>query len=179
MGKMVEIWLVAWIVLTALTLAFVTFNLRYPIKYKDEIIKLAALNNLPPSFVASVINCESGFNKDAKSNVGAIGLMQLLPATAEFIKNKYNLKLDVANLCDVKTNITLGCAYLNYLSSKFYDKFTLLCAYNAGEGNVIQWLANKKYSLDGEKLQTTPFPSTNHYAAKVIKDEKIYKKFFV
>ena len=179
MVKTVEIWLVVWIVLTALTLAFVSFNLRYPIKYKDEIFQFSTLNNLSPSFVASVINCESSFNKDAKSNVGAIGLMQLLPATAEFIKNKYNLKLDLANLGEVKTNIMLGCAYLNYLSNKFYDKFTLLCAYNAGEGNVNRWLSDIKYSLDGKKLQSTPFPATNHYAARVIKDEKIYKKFFV
>ena len=155
---------------------FAVFLHVYPIRYTKFIAYYAQKYNLEPSFVASVINAESKFKPNAKSSAGAVGLMQLLPTTADYISS-YIIHED-ANLFEPDGNIKLGCAYLNYLQNKFSDKFTLLCAYNAGEGNVKTWLNNKKYSIDGLTLRTTPFAETNFYANKVIKNEKIYKKIF-
>ncbi len=179
MKKTIEILIVAWALITAFILALVSFHIRYPLRFKDEIIKFSGESHLSPAFVASVINAESHFNKDARSNVGAIGLMQLLPKTAEFINEKDNLNLKISDLCNIDTNIALGCAYLHYLLEKFTDKFTVLCAYNAGEGNVNKWLTDEKYSQNHKTLTYTPFPATNYYATKVLHDEKIYRKFFV
>jgi len=157
-------------------MVFIVFVMLYPIKYTETIKHFATEYGLETSFVASVINTESHFNPNAQSKVGAIGLMQLLPATANYISSIANIK-DYDLYCPTD-NIKLGCTYLNYLKNKFNDKFTLLCAYNAGEGNAIKWLKDQKYSSDGKKLNTTPFNETNNYAQKVLKNEKIYKKFF-
>ncbi len=157
---------------------FVTFIKLFPIKYTEQIEYYSNVYGLSPSLIASVINTESGFRENAQSNVGAVGLMQLLPTTAAYINAKQNLKLDIGNLTEPKTNINLGCAYLSFLLDKFTDNFTALCAYNAGEGNVRRWLTTPTYSPDGKKLTSTPFPATNYYVDKVLHDEKIYRKFF-
>ena len=177
MDKIIKIFVAIVISVIGLTtLIFVAFYQIYPLKYKESITYYSKNYHIPASLVASLINVESHFDKNATSSVGAIGLMQLLPTTASFIAAKE--KLDASNLHEPNTNIELGCAYLKYLKDKFDDFFTTLCAYNAGEGNVMTWLANKNYSQNQQTLSTTPFAATNYYANKVLHDEKIYQKFF-
>ncbi|MBR4270776.1 MAG: lytic transglycosylase domain-containing protein [Clostridia bacterium] len=150
--------------------------ISYPFNYKNIITKTAAQNDVSPSLIASVINAESHFKKEAISSVGAMGLMQLMPSTAKFIAQKCNI--DYTSLIYPESNISLGTAYIRYLLEKFPDTKTMLCAYNAGEGNVARWLKDSRYSLDQKTLISTPFPATNYYADKVLHDEKIYRKFF-
>ena len=159
-------------------LIFIYFCALYPFGYSQYISKYTAQNQLSPSLVASVINAESRFNPEAKSSVGAMGLMQLMPSTAEFICKQNDLIYSPTRLNNAEYNIQLGTAYIRYLKEKFPDNYTMLCAYNAGEGNVARWLTDARYSNDKIKLISTPFPATNYYAEKVLNDEKIYKKFF-
>ena len=102
--------------------------------------------------------------------------MQLMPATAEFVAQKYGVDYEDKNLFDAQKNIEIGCRYLRYLYDKFGDKMTVLFAYNSGEGNVATWLKIQDYSQDEKTLTTCPYAETNNYVQKVLKAEKHYKK---
>lgn len=148
----------------------------YPLKYQDEIIKYSKLYELDKYLVFSMIKVESGFNEKAVSSKGAIGLMQITSKTGEYIA-----KLSGArryDLLDADTNIGFGCYYLSYLLNRFSDIDTVICAYNAGEGNVSEWLKNPEYSEDGIKLKSVPFNETSEYIKKIKKTFEKYKKLY-
>ena len=156
---------------------------HYPLMYVDSIRKTAAEYNLSPSLIAAVILNESSFRPGAESAVGARGLMQLMPDTAEWIARK--LRLDgysFEQLYDPDTNIRFGCWYLNYLSTLFNgDPLCVVCAYHAGQGEIASWLANPMYSTDGVTLNKDSLPEgpTKQYAGRVTRDYGIYKaKYF-
>ena len=94
----------------------------FPIKYKTEINTYSKKYNLQPELVASIINVESGYNKNAISNAGALGLMQLMPSTAEEIATKLQIK--DFNINNVETNIEFGCYYLNYLLNRYNNNYS-------------------------------------------------------
>ncbi len=148
----------------------------YPIKYKDTILLYSERYNIESNLVASLINAESGFDKDAISSKGAMGLMQLMPKTAEWLAEKLDIEYSEDKLFDPEYNIMLGTYYLSYLSQKFENVRTMLCAYNAGEGVVNSWLKNKDYSSDGETLDVVPYGDTLAYVEKIEKGLKIYAK---
>ena len=131
---------------------------------------------LDSALVFSVIKVESGFNLKAKSPKGAVGLMQILPSTAEYIAKSLGVKN--YDLYNVDTNIRFGCYYLRYLINKFTGLTESLCAYNAGEGNVRSWLKDDRYSSDGKTLQKIPFSETNNYVNKIYKSLDKYKKMY-
>ena len=154
----------------------------YPIvsDYKPVIDRTAAEYNLNPAFVTSVILNESSFDKNAESRVGARGLMQLMPDTADWIAGKlktpgYSFEM----MKDPNTNIRFGCWYLNYLSKMFRgDPVCVISAYHAGQGQVQTWLSNREISPDGITipLQNLPDGPTKKYAEKVTRDYGIYQE---
>ena len=154
--------------------------ITHPIKYKNEIIKYSNEYNLSPDLVASVINTESHFKKNAQSNKNALGLMQIKLSTVEFLIKYYNLNetIEKTNLFNPDTNIKFGCMYLNYLNKKFKNISTSLCAYNAGETVVRSWLNDSKYSEDKLTLKDIPFKETKNYILKIESNLKFYKKVF-
>lgn len=146
----------------------------FPCKFRDEILKTCNNTPIDRHLVYAVIRCESSFNKDKVSNKGAIGLMQIMPKTGDYISNLYfgGVKLDLFLPSD---NILLGVTYLNYLFEKFEDEKTALASYNAGEGRVSIWLENKEFSTDGKTLTKIPFEETENYVRKVLLYTKFYK----
>ena len=148
----------------------------YPIRYKDSIITYSQEYDVEKSLVASVINAESSFNTKAVSSKGAIGLMQLMPTTAKWLADKLNIEYKEEYLFEADYNIKLGTYYLAYLENKFNDTTVVLCAYNAGEGVVQNWLNNKDYSKDGKTIEVIPYSQTRAYTQKVIKGLEIYEK---
>lgn len=167
------IFLILLVVIIFLSLIF--FN-PYPLKYKKEIIKWGEEYSVSPSIIASVIYAESGFNKDAKSDNGAIGLMQILPSTAKWVCGQINIDYNNQTLFEPEKNIQIGSYYLKYLMNKFNHLNTVLASYNAGEGNVMLWLINSEYSNDKSTIKTTPFKQTNAYIEKVNSVIDIYQK---
>lgn len=159
-------------------------NTKYPEPgYKDEIIEIAAEYNLSPALIAAVILNESSFNPKAVSPVGARGLMQLMPDTAEWIAQKMRLdNYSFEQMEDPETNIRFGCWYLNFLSNRFGgDPLCVICAYHAGQGEISSWLSNPLYSSDGKTLNQASLPEgpTKIYAGRVTRDYGIYKaKYF-
>ena len=149
-------------------------RIKYPDTYREAVSFYAAETDLSPSLVFAVICTESGFRPDAVSKKGAVGLMQLLPATAQFVAGKYGFDYLENYLTDPEYNIRSGCYYLRYLFNRFSEEQTVLAAYNAGEGRVREWL--KEQNCD--RLKQIPYPETAAYVEKVKKIEKRYKKIY-
>lgn len=149
----------------------------YPIKYKSIIEDNCDRYNVDYSLVFAICNAESGFVATKTSPKGAMGLMQIMPSTAVFIASELGYEnFSVESLYSPEINIQFGVYYLSYLSKKFDTTQQVICAYNAGETAVRNWLSNKEYSLDGIYLNTIPYPETRIYLSKVEKNMKIYKK---
>ena len=142
----------------------------YPIKYKDLIVEYSVKYNLEPELVSSLIGAESGFDKDAVSNAGAVGLMQVLPSTAVEISNK--LGVEYYDLHSPRDNIEFGCYYLKYLLDYYKgDVVYSLCAYNAGINNVKYW----DFNGDVDKI---PIKQTKNYVKKILRSYWMYGNIY-
>ena len=155
---------------------------QHPLYYGDLITLYASEQNLDPALVSAVILCESSFDPKAESRLGARGLMQLMPDTAEWVAHKYNedgADYSFDNLYDPETNIRYGTWYLGYLSRRFGgDATKIVCAYHAGQGNVDSWLKNPQYSADGVTLDVIPTQDTATYASRVLRARDVYRKYY-
>ena len=166
------------LIIFSFLLIFVSFSINFlifPLKYTKNIKINSNLYNLQPELVCSIILAESGFRKNSVSSKGAIGLMQLMPSTAKWIYNIiYEDEFDVSKLKDEKINIKLGCYYLNYLNNKFDNLVYVLCAYNAGETTVRNWIT--EFSLNNTQLTTNniPYKETRNYVNKILNYIKVY-----
>ena len=153
---------------------------NYPMAYREMIEKSAEEYQLQPAFVTAIIRNESSFRPRAESSVGARGLMQLMPDTAEWIAQKTKTNgYAFERMYDPETNIRFGCWYLNYLSRLFSgDPVCVACAYHAGQGTVTSWLSDSRYSSDGVHLTLENLPEgpTRQYAERVTRDYGIYQK---
>ena len=164
--------IIAVIILNASNVAKIFF----PFNYSAYIIKYSEMYNLDPVMVSAVIKTESNFKTDAKSRKDAYGLMQITPDTAKWAAEKMNIKnFSLDMLLDPETNIKMGCWYLSNLKSEFSETDLVLAAYNAGRGNVQNWLKDPNHSSDGKSLYYIPFAETDKYVKKVNLYYKIYK----
>ncbi len=103
--------------------------------------------------------------------------MQIMPETANYVSKLYFGGENYDLYCP-KDNILYGVTYLLYLFEKFPDQKTVLCAYNAGEGNVKTWLNEKAFSTDGKSLDKIPFEETRIYVKRVTLYAKFYKVLY-
>lgn len=154
-----------------------------PEEYAEFVEKYAQEYSVSEELVWAVIKTESGFDSSAVSNKGAIGLMQMMPSTFEWLTN--DILRDHHNsgmLYDPETNIKYGTYYLSRLHNRFGDWDTAIAAYNGGEGNVSEWLADLRYSDDGKKLKIENIPDefseTENYVKKVNKAFRKYKELY-
>ena len=166
-----KIWLVLSIAifLSLFDILGVIFIKQFPTKYSEYVEASSIEFNVNKEIIYSIIKAESNFNKTAVSKVGAIGLMQVMPATANYVKQK--LGDEGFDLTNPKTNIKYGTFYFSYLFNKFNDLITALAAYNAGEGNVISWMGNTE-KLEKNQIR---FNETKTYVNKVLFYIKVYK----
>ncbi|MES1246053.1 MAG: lytic transglycosylase domain-containing protein [Actinomycetota bacterium] len=130
----------------------------------------AAHYDLSPALLAAVIEQESKFDATARSSAGAVGLMQLQPATAEGIaKYTGGSRFKISDLDDPEINVRYGAWYLHHLLQKYGDERTALAAYNAGQENVDRWREA------GEGIQ---FAETRAYVSRVEKLKGIYRRAY-
>lgn len=159
----------------AFSLIFLTFfgiNCIYgsffPVRFEEEISSASEEFGVEKAVIFSVINVESHFNSEAVSPKGAVGLMQIMPATAQSLQKEFDLK-------NPKDNIFIGTKYLSKLIARFDNLETALCAYNAGPTNVAKWLADSECSDDGKTLKKIPYEETRNYIQKFRKNLKYYQ----
>ena len=150
-------------------------NLRFPVRYLDIIRENAG--ELEPALVLAVIMAESSFRREAQSHMGAQGLMQLMPDTAQEIAGLMGLTdFRPEDVWRPEINIAMGSFYLNRLLNQFDGNLELaLAAYNAGQGNVNNWLADPEISGDGRTLDSIPFPETYRYLQRVMFNRDVYR----
>ena len=155
-----------------------TLRIVYPRKYIETVEHYSSVYGVPSGVIYAVIKTESNFNPHAVSSAGAVGVMQIMPSTFEWLMGLMGESHEVAALYDPEINIRYGTYLLRYLYDRYGQYETAFAAYNAGMGNVSEWLASEEYSKDG-KLVNIPFPETNKYVRLVTKRalqyEKIYK----
>ncbi len=158
----------------------VDFEQRFPMPFKDSVIARARDINLDPAYVYGLIRQESRFVMDARSGVGASGLMQVMPATAKWTARKIGMNSFTADqITDRDTNIAIGTGYLKLVLDSFEGSMPLAAAaYNAGPSRSRRWRAPNDGSgpvLEGAIwAENVPFNETRDYVKKVLSNTTNY-----
>ncbi len=154
----------------------------YPKRYNEIISVYANEYNIEKNLIFAIIKAESNFNENAVSNKNALGLMQIMEDTAKDVAEKNNIKIDKDNarqeILKINNNIHIGTKYLSILIEKYQNIELALAAYNAGTGNVDNWIQNQIISKDGTDIEKVPYKETNNYVRKILQNYKIYKKLY-
>jgi soluble lytic murein transglycosylase len=148
---------------------------RFPMPFRESVIKRAGEIGLDPSYVYGLIRQESRFIMDARSGVGASGLMQVMPATARWTAKKIGLTgFTTDQLNDRDTNIAIGTAYLKLVLDDFDGSMALAAAaYNAGPSRSRNW-RNGPVLEGAIWAENVPFSETRDYVKKVLSNATIY-----
>ena len=149
----------------------------YPQKYAEYVEKYAQECDLDPLLIYSIIKAESNFNENAKSNSNAIGLMQVMLSTAQEMGAKMkSVEITEEKLYEPERNIEIGVKYFKSLLQK-YDNYNLaIIAYNAGMGNVDNWIEQGIIDEQGNDIESIPFPETKNYVKKILQNYKKLKE---
>ena len=170
---MKKVVLIILIPIVCVVLLFLMVCFAFPKKYESVIDEYANKYGVEKSIVYAVINVESGFDTKTVSRVGAIGLMQIMPTTAEDCAKK--LQLEDVDLYDVETNIKIGCYYISYLMKLFDGNIkNVLSAYNWGLGNVNDWIKEGNVDEYGS-IENVPVNETRMYYVKCKINMWVYK----
>ena len=152
----------------------------YPKEYDEYVEQYATEYQIPREIVWAIIKVESDFDPRARSSVGAMGLMQMMPSTFDWLTSDEHLgeHLPANSLYTPEVSIRYGAYYLHYLYEKFENWETVFAAYNGGEGNVSKWLADPQYGDGSGGLTKIPFDETRSYVKKVNEARDMYKKIY-
>lgn len=138
----------------------------FPFPYKDAIVNWSAERQLNPLLVVSLMRQESRFQPEIRSPAGALGLMQVMPATGEEVAQ--NIGVTDYSLINPEDNITLGTWYLDFTHGEFDGNSMLaIASYNAGPGNVSKWLRQFNLRDPDEFVEKIPFGETKGYVESV------------
>jgi soluble lytic murein transglycosylase len=148
---------------------------RYPMPYKEDVIEAANSINLNSAYVYGLMRQESRFMVDAKSSVGASGLMQIMPATAKWTAKRMGMKnFRPEQLQQRKTNIAIGTQYLKLVLDNFQGSMPMAAAaYNAGPSRPRRWRNGPE--MEGAAwAECIPFSETRDYVKKVLANTTLY-----
>ena len=151
-------------------------DIRYPLPWQTEFIASSETADIPHSWAYGIARSESLFMRDIRSSAGAIGVMQLMPATGRETAGEINLKYGgTVTLTDVASNIRLGTAYLGKMYDRFANNQVLAtAAYNAGPHRVEKWLPSDG-ELDGRIwIENIPYRETRQYVRRVLADAAVF-----
>ncbi|MBU0902516.1 MAG: transglycosylase SLT domain-containing protein [Gammaproteobacteria bacterium] len=151
-------------------------DVRFPMAHREQLVREARNRDIHSSWVFAITRQESGFMSDAKSGVGAMGLMQLMPATAKETAKRFGIPLSSPQLAyRPEVNIQLGAAYLSQIYGQFNGNRVLAsAAYNAGPGRVRQWLRGADHLSYDVWIENIPFDETRQYVQNVLSYSVIY-----
>lgn len=154
--------------------------LAYPQGYWDTIVSYARRYGQDPYFIAAIIRQESRFHPEALSPAGARGIMQVMPATGEWIARTLRLKaFDRTKLFESDTAINLGTWYISHLMKRFRnDPLLVAAAYNAGPEAVSRWVGAGGPLDRDEFVESIPYAETRGYVKKVLRNYAEYKRIY-
>jgi len=152
-------------------------ELRFPIMFKDRVAHYSQQHKLDDAYTFAVIRRESAFAPDARSPVGALGLMQIMPATGRSVAKKMKLRYKgKSQLLSTETNLKLGTNYLQKMLNKFHQQPVLAsAAYNAGGHRVKRWLPKDAKMPAVSWVESIPFKETREYVSAVLAYTSIYQ----
>jgi soluble lytic murein transglycosylase len=151
----------------------------HPVRYASDIAQNARKTGLDPHLVAAVINVESGFDPSDVSPRGAVGLMQVMPATAREVSRDAGIreKVTVETLKVPGSNLRIGTLYLRTLTQHYDADDVGLAAYNAGSVAADRWLAEARHT--GKPFRdVVDFPETRHYLEEVLAQREVYAALY-
>jgi soluble lytic murein transglycosylase-like protein len=160
------------------------WNLRllrivFPFPHREVIVREARARGLDPFFVAGLIRQESMFHASIASSAGAIGLMQLMPGTAQEVARSLGIRYDRTRLEDPEYNVRLGTQYLGQMLRRYDGRAEdALSAYNAGPGRINQWRQRPEYRDRDVFMEHIPFRETRHYVKVVQQYTRIYTALY-
>jgi len=154
------------------------YSLRFPMPYKQQVMQHAEDRELDPSIIYGVMRRESLFDPLARSSVGALGLMQLMPSTARRVAKSLGMKRPrKSDILRVENNIRLGTHYLRTVMNRFDNNVALAAAaYNAGPGNVKRWLPKNSTMSADLWVETVPYKETRNYVQAVLAYSTVFDK---
>jgi soluble lytic murein transglycosylase len=150
------------------------FSLRYPMPYQDVFRSYAATHGVDEAWVLGLVRQESRFITDARSAVGAAGLMQVMPGTARYVASRIGMRnYRAKSVTEIETNVTLGTAYLKLVMEQLGHPVLASAAYNAGPSRARRWRDEKP--LEGAVyIESIPFAETRDYVKKVMANAIYY-----
>ncbi|ACS84375.1 murein transglycosylase [Musicola paradisiaca] len=152
---------------------------RFPLAWNDEFRQATQGKGISQSYAMAIARQESAWNPQARSSVGAAGLMQLMPATAQHTAQMFNVTSysDSSQLLDPQMNIQLGSSYLEYVYQSFgQNRILASAAYNAGPSRVSTWLKNSEGRIDAVAfVESIPFSETRGYVKNVLAYDVFYR----
>ena len=176
-----------FLILVLALLAVLFFNSEwmsrwmYPIHYKEDIRISADNYKLEPHLLAAVIRTETNFKPSKVSKKGAVGIMQIMPDTADWIVEKSGLngvtRDNLTHRADV--GIEMGAWYLQWLQKQFKgNQVAVIAAYNAGPGAVKRWISEGTWDGQLDTVSRIPYGETRHYVQRVNYYYKKYKNLY-
>ena len=152
----------------------------YPQAFKESVETFAGSFNIPKELVWAIMRAESHFKSDARSPVGALGLMQIMPYTGRRVAKLLSINaFETDGLLEPDINIRLGARYLKRLSDKFQGNIVLVAAaYNAGPHRVDRWLKSFGHLDMDEFIEHIPYFQTREYAKKVSRNFYVYRALY-
>jgi len=149
-----------------------------PVTNKQALYRLAGRTKVDPLLLASIIRAESSFNPFAESHRGAVGLMQVMPATAQQLAHELKLNYqDADDLYVQDINLTMGAVYFSRQLKAFQGNLVLaLAAYNAGPAKVKAWHLDTYGREQDDLIAAVPLPSTRAYVRRVLLYYEVFKK---
>ena len=153
------------------------FTQRFPAPFREAMVQYSVPLGLDEHWIYGLIRQESRFIMDARSSVGASGLMQLMPATARYVARKLNVpNYSPARLNELDVNLQLGTGYLKLVLDDLDGSAVLAtAAYNAGPGRPRAWRATLERPVEGAIFaETIPFNETRDYVKKVMSNSVYY-----
>ncbi len=156
--------------------------LAWPPAYRETIAAVLPSNpSIEPELVWAIMREESHYRVDARSAVGALGLLQLMPTTAAQLAREKGMKgFENEDLFDPTTNITLGATYLDQLGARFGGRMSAaIGSYNAGAYRVSTWLQGDAAELEDDVwVENIPYDQTRAYVKRVLRSLHAYKSFY-
>lgn len=150
------------------------FAAFYPLAYRDQTLAGYSKSSLPLGAIEGIMREESLFQRNVRSHAGAVGLMQLMPATARMMSRTTG-GATLLDLTDPQSNILLGSAYLHDMKNYFGGQLPLaIMAYNAGPGNVNKWLRTVGNKELDEFIEDIPLSETRGYVKRVMRSMQVY-----
>ena len=158
----------------------ITQKILYPFPYRDKVEENAARYRVDRFLAISVMKVESNFVESATSKSGAVGLMQIMPETADWIATCLDEDPpSIKQLHNCDTNIKYGIWYLAELEDEFFGNDVLaLAAYNAGRGNVHHWMESNGWRKNFSDIDAIPFNETRNYVKKVLYCREKYSELY-